>query len=119
MRLDEFAAMLRYSRLRAERSLRRRRARQYDHFGTNCDDLGVEAWTTRRDLRAVELMMKTHLATRLPFEVFDHVGDVGLRALDAGLDQRPGEQFSRRTDEGLPARSSLSPAVRRPSSPRI
>lgn len=51
------------------------------------------------DLHRIRFFVNAALAPRLPFEVFDHVGDVGLLAIDAGFFKRIVEQLTRRTNE--------------------
>lgn len=45
--------------------------------------------------------MDAPLAPGLPFEMLHRVGDIGLRALDAGLGQRAVEQLPGWADEGM------------------
>jgi len=64
-------------------------------------DFGVEPGAASCDLQRIRLLVNAPLASRLPLEVFDGIGDVRLLAIDARLQQSLVQQRSRRPDEGL------------------
>src|SRR5580704_1112466 len=74
---------------RAEHGLARYRAEQHEQPGPDEADLGVQPESARLDLGAVRALVDPALATRGPLEVLDRVAQVDLRAVDAGLAQRP------------------------------
>src|SRR5437660_3085713 len=53
------------------------------------------------DLGIVRLLVQAALAARLEFEVFDGVGHIDARTIDAGLRERAVEHRTGRTDEWL------------------
>jgi hypothetical protein len=64
-------------------------------------DLGLQPWAARSDLLGARLLVKTTLPGGTPLEVLDHIGHVGLPAIDARLVQRTVPQGARRAHEGL------------------
>jgi hypothetical protein len=58
-----------------------------DHLGFDQTDFGFEPGTAGSDFASIRLFVNATFAARFPFEMFDYVGDVSLRAIDAGFDQ--------------------------------
>src|SRR6266542_5682423 len=102
LRRNEGAAALRDAEGGAEQRLRRGGAKADDDLRPDQCDLRVEPGAAGGDLCRIGLLVDSLLASRLPFEVLDDVGDVGLRPVDAGLLQAGIEESSRRTDERPP-----------------
>src|SRR5579885_1467456 len=62
-----------------------------------------QPWAAGGDLPGAWLLVQAALAVGwLEFEMLDGVGDINVGAVDAGLLQRPIEQFTGRTDERVP-----------------
>ena len=78
----------------------------HDHLRPHDLELGLEPRPARRHLGRVGLGVDPDLAAgprgRLPLEVLDRVGHVGLRPVDAGLREAVVEHPSGRPDEGPP-----------------
>src|SRR5207247_1262722 len=51
------------------------------------------------DFARIWLLVNAPLAARLPFEVLDGIGDIGLGTVDAGIVEGAVEQLARRPDE--------------------
>ena len=98
---EEFAAALRYAEGAAEKRLRGGGTEANDDFGLEQSEFGVEPRSAGGDFGAVWFFVDAAFAARLPFEMFDGVGDVGFVAVDAGLFERGVEQFSCWADERL------------------
>lgn len=81
-RFHEFAAMLRDAEVPAEERLGRGGAEANDDFRPERGDFGIEPRPARGGLGAVWLFVNAPLAARLPFEVFDGIGDVGFFTID-------------------------------------
>ncbi len=100
-RVDEFASLFRDLEALAEQRLRGRRAEAHERVRPDERDFGFQPGTARADFAGVRLRVDATLTARLPFEVFDDVGDVDGFAIDAGLFQRSIEQLARGSDEGM------------------
>src|SRR5690349_2465626 len=98
-RFDELAAWFGDAKLWTEKWLGGRSAERDDHLGFDQRELGLEPGTTSGNLSRIRFLVNAAFATRLPFEMFDDVGDVGLFAIDAGISERIVEKLAGRTNE--------------------
>src|SRR5512144_361143 len=87
-RLQELAVILHHAGLRADHGLYRRRAESDHHLRVDEGELGLEPGRACLELLCARGLVDAPLALRLPLEVLDDVGDVGVAALDFGLLQR-------------------------------
>ncbi len=53
----------------------------------NQSNLGFKPGTAGRDFAGVGLFVNSSFATGFPFEMFDHIGNVGLLPINAGVGQ--------------------------------
>ncbi len=100
------AALLGHPELRAHERLRGRRAEGHDQFGPQGVELGGEPGPAGVGLAAGGLLVDAP-AARLELrelEVLDRVGDVDVRAVDAGPVERPVEQAPGGAGERLAGR---------------
>src|SRR6266496_5423586 len=102
IRLYEGSTALHHAEGWTQKSLRRCRAQADENLWLDQSELRVEPGPAGPDLDRIGLLVDALLAARLPLEVLDDVGDVGLRPVDAGLLQAGVEESSRRTDERPP-----------------
>ena len=65
-------------------------------------ELGVQPRMARDNFRFRWLLVNTPLSPLFEFEVFDGVGDVNIRTVDAGVFKRTGQQTPGGSDERLP-----------------
>src|SRR5437773_7882985 len=93
-RLEELAAMLGYPECRAEQCLRRCGTQQHDRDRLYQCDFHVEPGTASRDVVRSRFFVNTPLAARLPVEMFDYVGHVHVRPLDARSVERAIEHLA-------------------------
>jgi hypothetical protein len=84
---------------RAEHGLARHRAEQHEQPGPDEPEFRVQPESARLDLGAVRALVDPAPATLGPLEVLDGVGQVDVRAVDAGLPQRPVQDPPGRADE--------------------
>ena len=98
---EELAAALRDAECATEQGLRGGGAETDHDFGLEQCDFGIEPWAAGGDFRAIWFFVDAAFAARLPFEMFDGVGDIGFVAIDAGLLERGVEEFSGGADEWL------------------
>ena len=101
-RFEQFTAALRDAESAAEQRLRGGGAEANHDFGLKQGDFGIEPRTAGCDFGAVWFLMDAAFSARLPFEMFDRIGDVGFVAIDAGLFERCIQQFPGGTHEGSP-----------------
>src|SRR6476660_8847512 len=100
-RLDEFAALLRYSETLSKQCLCRRRTKAHQRVRPHERDLGLQPGAARIDLSRIRLCVNPSFTARLPFEMLHDVCDIHRAAIDAGLLQRAIEQLPCRTDERM------------------
>jgi hypothetical protein len=93
--------MLRDAEIASEQSLRSGGAEANDCFGFDGGDLSVKPGAACGNLGRTWFFVDTTLAARLPLEMFYGVGDVDLRAVDAGFDEGRIEQFACGANEWL------------------
>jgi hypothetical protein len=98
--VEEFAAVLRDAEVAAEEGLCGGGTEAHDDLGLEESDFGVEPNAAGGNLERVGFFVDAALAAKLPFEMLDGVGDVGLAAVDAGFFQGSVEELSGRPDEG-------------------
>jgi hypothetical protein len=72
-----------------------------DEVGLDGAEFGFEPGATGGDFAGVGFLMETAFAARLPFEVFDGVGDVERFAVDAGGAECAIEELAGGADEGF------------------
>src|SRR6266436_257763 len=84
---DKFAALFGDAKFWAEQGLRCRGAKSDNYFWFDYSDFSLEPGTTSRDFAGVGFLMNATFAPWFPFEMFDDIGDVSLRAIDARLDE--------------------------------
>src|SRR6266542_1038093 len=102
IRLYEGSTALHHAEGWTQKSLRRCRAQADENLWLDQRELRVEPGPADPDLDRIGLLVDALLAARLPLEMLDDVGDVGLRPVDAGLLQAGVEESSRGTHEGPP-----------------
>ena len=102
-RRDELAAMPGDAECRAEQRLRRGGTEADDRQRLDQRDLGIEPRPAGRDLARFRFLVDAPLAARLPSEMLHHIGDVYLRAIDAGRVERAIEQPPAGPTNGWPA----------------
>ncbi len=95
----EFAATLRDAKFAVEQCLRGRGAEADDDLRPEQRDFGFEQRPAGGDLGGVRFLVDASFATRLPFEMFDDVGNVSCGAVDTGFREGSVEQFSCGADE--------------------
>ena len=100
-RFEELAALFSNSKLGTEQRLRGRRTERHDHRWFDDGKFRFEPGPTRGNLECVWFFVYAPFAARLPFEMFDNIGDVSLFAIDAGVLQRLIEQTTGWSDEGF------------------
>src|SRR5262245_40980778 len=108
---DEPPAIATDAELRPEQGLGGRGAEAHDDPRAYQRDLTFEPGTAGRDLTRVRLLVDAPLPARLPTEVLDHVGHVGLRAFDAGLLERPLQELAGGAHERPPGEVLLVPGL--------
>src|SRR5688572_20599382 len=86
---------------RSEQRARGRGAERHDHYGLNSGDLFIEPHPAREHLFAVRPLVNASLATRLPLEMFDGVGQINLCRIKTGFRQRVAQQLPGWTHEWL------------------
>ena len=101
LRRNEFSPIASHAEFFSEECLGRTGSETNQHFRLHDFQLGVEPGAAGLDFRMPRLLVNASLASlrRLPFEVFDHVGHVYFRAVDADLDQNFVEQSSGWSDK--------------------
>ena len=85
----------------AEQRLCRGRAERNDESGFSARDLGFEPRKTGGDFHRAGLAVDPPCAARHPFEMLDGIGDVGLAAVDPGLDETAVEQLAGGADKRM------------------
>ena len=98
-RWDERASMRRHLELRVDHRLRRCGAETDDHTRPHERNFGIEPRATRCNLGRVWFLVDPALAARLPLEMLDDVGDVGLFAIYPGVFERIVEKLAGRTNK--------------------
>src|ERR1041385_5778919 len=98
-RRNKFTALFGNSKLWPEQGLGGGRTEGNDDVRFDERDLGVEPGTAGSYFQGVGVLVDPAFAAWFPFEMFDHVGDVGLLAIDAGRFQCIVEQTSGGTDK--------------------
>ena len=98
--LEQPATVTGHPDLTPQECLRRGRAEADENVWLHDGQLPVQPRPAGRDLAPVRFLVDAPLSARLPLEVLDHVRDIGVRAVDAGLRERFVEEAPRRTDEG-------------------
>src|SRR5215211_429365 len=83
----------------AEQRLRGGCTERYEDLRIDGGKLGLEPRETGGDLQRIGLAVDAPGTARHPFEMLYRVGDVGLAALDARLDEAAVEQSSGRPDK--------------------
>src|SRR5260370_18305817 len=81
--------------------LGRRGAQGHDLLRFDYVDLGLQPGTTGSDLLRVGFFVDTTFAARLPFKMFDNIGDVGLVPIDASFCQRGVKQPTGGNNKGV------------------
>ncbi|KQY77015.1 hypothetical protein ASD52_23795 [Ensifer sp. Root142] len=83
----------------AEKSVGRSRAQRDDDLGRDEIKFSAEPPRASLDLTGIRTRMKPTFAALLELEVFNSVGHITLRPIDASLNQALSKQLSRRSDE--------------------
>ena len=76
-------------------------AERHDDLRFDDADLGLEPGKAGLDFDRARFAVNAPRAARHPFEVFDHIGDIGLLAVDPRLHETAVQQPSRRSYEGV------------------
>src|SRR5205823_778750 len=97
--VNRLAAMLRDAEGVAHDGLAGGGAEHHNHVGLDHLDLGLEPGLARGDLTRAGLGMNAALSARLELEMFDGVGDVNFRAIDADSIKRLIEHAAGGADE--------------------
>ena len=105
--LDKPPPVFRHPELPPEKRLRGRRAHRDEHFRTHGLQLGIQPGFAGRELGCVRLLVDPALATRLPLEVLDRVGDEREPAVDSSGVQAFVENASRGAHEWLASKVFL------------
>src|SRR4051794_21597000 len=79
------------------------RAERHDDLGFDQGDFLVQPPSAGLDLASIRFLMDSALAARLEFEMLHRIGDIDVRAVDAGFFERRVEHFAGRADERLAA----------------
>lgn len=95
------SSLLCYAKCSPQESLRRGGSKTHDQLRMYQLDLRFEPRHTGPDLGRIRLCVNPPLATRLPFEVLDNIGDISSGAIDARFGQSLIEDFSRGPDERM------------------
>lgn len=98
---NELAALFSDAKLWTEQSLSCGGAKRDNHLRLDERDLGFEPGTASRNFRGVRFFVDAAFATRFPLEMFDDIGDVSLRTINAGFCERVVKQSAGGTDEGF------------------
>jgi hypothetical protein len=83
----------------SEQGLCRRRSQRNDDSRRYRQDFDLEPGKAGLDLHRSRLAVTAPRTARHPFEMFDDVGDVGPRSIDAGLGKAAVKQLSRRSNK--------------------
>src|SRR4051794_31370667 len=101
VRLKEATALLGHLERVAEQRLGRDRAHDDQRLGADHAQLRLEPWVTGADVARVGTLVDAALPAFLEPEVLDRVGEVDVRAVDAGALERLVELAPRRADERM------------------
>src|SRR6266850_8065388 len=82
---NKLSALFGYAKFWTEQGLSRSGAEGHNHLRLYERDLGLEPGTASRNFLSVWFFVDAAFATRFPLKMFDHIGDVSLRAIDPGL----------------------------------
>jgi hypothetical protein len=83
----KFSALFRYAKFWAEQGLSGGGAEHDDYLRLDERDLSLEPGTASRNFLRVRFFVNAAFAARLLLKMFDNIGDVSLRAIDAGFFQ--------------------------------
>src|ERR1051326_3535302 len=96
---QNFAALARDAKRRAENRLGRRRAHRDYEVGLNGPKLCLQPRAAGSDLARIWFLMDPPFAARLPLEMFHRVGDVNFFPINSSFFQRLIHDFARRPNE--------------------
>ncbi len=98
-RIDPLPTLAADAKIRAEEGLGGGGAETNDDFRLQNAELRVEPRAAGGDFAGAGFFVDAALAARLPFKMFDGVGDVNIGAVEAGGGKGFVEEFSGRADE--------------------
>src|SRR5882672_1958803 len=98
---DEFSALFGYAKCWTEQRLGRSGAESHNHLWLDQRDFGLEPGTASSNFLSIGFFVNAAFATRLPFEMFDNISDVSLRAIDTRFVERIIKKPTGGTNEGL------------------
>ena len=98
---NELSPLFSYTKLRTEQCLGCGGAEGHNHLWLDERYFGLEPGTARRDFLSVGFFVDAAFATWFSLKMFDHIGDVSLRAIDAGFSERIIEQATCGSNKGF------------------
>ena len=98
-RIDPLAALLGDAEVRAQEALGGSGAQADEYLRLQRLQFGVEPGLAGGDFAGAGFLVDAAFAARLPFKMFDSIGDVNFRAIEAGGGEGLVQEFAGRADE--------------------